>query len=382
MTLNTDRPRRIALRIICALTLGGILVAGLSPFHSPVNQVAWLRGGDGIYIGNRGVVLNLDSPEKAAHLKGPCAMELWLRPGRHYDGGVFLAFYTPENPRQFSLDQWEDGFILKKGTANRNPDGPNAESYVANALLEGKSSLLTITSDGHEATFFVDGVRVEPSRKFAFSGRELTGRLILGASPTSSGEWSGRLLGLAWYARGLTPARVSRHYQAWIHGQPQLLKEDAPVALYRFNEHQGTVIHNLAHDGMDLYIPAKLTVPAKPMLESPWSEFRPTWGYLEDFAINVAGFVPLGFFFCAYFSARCGKLATPATVLFGLATSLTIELLQAYLPTRNSGMTDLFTNTLGTCVGIGLFRGVARPFAHVARRADRRPPATSDFRFG
>ena len=73
MTLNTDRPRRIALRIICALTLGGILVAGLSPFHSPVNQVAWLRGGDGIYIGNRGVVLNLDSPEKAAHLKGPCA---------------------------------------------------------------------------------------------------------------------------------------------------------------------------------------------------------------------------------------------------------------------------------------------------------------------
>jgi glycopeptide antibiotics resistance protein len=69
-------------------------------------------------------------------------------------------------------------------------------------------------------------------------------------------------------------------------------------------------------------------------------------------AINVVGFIPAGFFICAsLISLRSGKRSIALTALIGLALSLTIEILQAYIPMRNSGCTDLITNTLGTTIG-------------------------------
>jgi VanZ family protein len=45
-------------------------------------------------------------------------------------------------------------------------------------------------------------------------------------------------------------------------------------------------------------------------------------------------------------------------VLTGAGISLLIELLQVYLPTRDSSLTDLGNNTLGTYIGAWLCRRV------------------------
>jgi VanZ family protein len=45
-----------------------------------------------------------------------------------------------------------------------------------------------------------------------------------------------------------------------------------------------------------------------------------------------------------------------ATVLCGAAISLTIEILQEYIPGRDSGLLDVITNTFGTFLGALLFR--------------------------
>jgi VanZ family protein len=43
-------------------------------------------------------------------------------------------------------------------------------------------------------------------------------------------------------------------------------------------------------------------------------------------------------------------------VVLGLTVSLLIEILQHFLPTRDSSMTDVITNTVGTMAGVGFYR--------------------------
>ena len=91
-------------------------------------------------------------------------------------------------------------------------------------------------------------------------------------------------------------------------------------------------------------------------LNDPGTNLIPAWGYCKDVLINIGGFIPLGFFFYAYFSL-VWRPARPvlATIFFGAIVSLAIEVLQSFLPTRDSGITDIITNTLGTAIGAALY---------------------------
>jgi hypothetical protein len=173
-------------------------------------------------------------------------------------------------------------------------------------------------------------------------------------------------MGLAIYDRELSGDEILRHYQSWTSGnQRDLEAGEKMVALYLFDEGSGNVIHNRADSSTDLLIPERFFVLNEPFLTPPWDEFHPGWGYWKDISVNVAGFVPVGFFFYAYFSLmRKAENSAAVTIGLGFALSLTIEILQAFLPTRNSGMTDIFTNTLGTAIGVIAFshKAVQRMF--------------------
>jgi glycopeptide antibiotics resistance protein len=97
-------------------------------------------------------------------------------------------------------------------------------------------------------------------------------------------------------------------------------------------------------------------VPHKKMLMWPWEE-SPDKRNFRDISINILGFVPFGFVFAAYllWNRNVGH-ATIVTILCGAAISLMIEILQEYIPGRDSGILDIFTNTFGTFLGVLLFR--------------------------
>ena len=82
------------------------------------------------------------------------------------------------------------------------------------------------------------------------------------------------------------------------------------------------------------------------------------------FSINVfiyiIGFAPFGFFFMTYLFNTANLLKQQSALLLaviaGILINLTIELTQAYIPTRSSSFTDLVSNTLGTVLGEVIFR--------------------------
>lgn len=356
---------RRALGLICFSILCGIMYEGLYPFMiHPPNRVSWSASPVGLSFGDYGMIRS-SGPIRWADSRGegPCSIEIWIQPGAVPDSNTILAFYTPDYSIPFSVRQWGDNMELRSEVHGPHSPSKNETMDVHHIFRKGLPSLITITSDTRQTSVYVDGALADTAPNLRLSSVDLTGELEVANSPTANDSWSGLLRGLAVYERSLNASQVVDHYRAWTtKGQPGSGRLEGTVALYLFEEGTGKLIHNDFSSGPDLYIPEYYGYHGQPLLEPPWKEFRLTSSYAKDVVINIAGFVPLGFFFCAYFSAK-HRISHPAraTVLLGGAISLTIEILQAYLPMRDSGMTDVITNTLGTAVGVWLYGwGMAR----------------------
>jgi len=347
------------LGVASGLVVAGMLVAGLWPFHSPRNKVAWSADGKGLHFGRHGTIVS-SGRFKAANVPAdaPCSLEIWLEPDRTAGGGTLFAFYAPENPRQFSLQQSIADLLLASELRKGRYRTVITKLYFGGIFRRGKPLFVTVTSKGERMSVYIDGALVGSTPEFPLSSQDFDGKLVIGTLPKKDDSWSGLLRGLAFYDQELSPVQVLHHYQTWIEkGRPDISDNESAVALYLFDEREGRVVHNQVPSGTDLYIPDRYLVLDQAFLVPFWQEFRPNWGYWEDVLTNIAGFVPFGFLVCAYFSlARQIKTPELVTILLGFTVSFTIESLQAFLPTRYSGTTDLITNTLGTCIGVWLYR--------------------------
>jgi len=351
-TKNRDAEK--VLRLLCASVLIAILTAGLWPFHAPKNQVEWLS--DGLHFGKYGVILSPE-PLRVAGLEPgtSCSVEIWLQPDIVDIGGTILAFYAPGNRNvPLSVHQSLGDLLLRRETVR--PRGAKAKWYIENAFHKNKQLFVAISSNRQGTAVYLNDALVRMSPRFGLSSKDLSGQLVVGSHPVAGDGWRGRLKGLAIFTRELSAGEVLHDYEAWITNQPAEIKNEGPVALYLFDEGKGTLVHNRMNPSTDLHIPERYSVLHKAFLQPPWDDFDPSWGYCQNVLINIGGFIPLGFLFCAYFaSVRRLNRALLATVVLGGVVSLAIEVLQGFLPTRDSGTTDIITNTLGTGIGAMLY---------------------------
>jgi VanZ family protein len=354
---GTRYARAISAACICVLCI--IVIAGLWPLHIPTNRVSWLKNQNGLLFSRYGSVLstggfrNSDPAGDAA-----CSLEIWLEPTRIDQKKTILSFDGSSHPGDpFSLQQNKDALRIQRHNVDGQGAVRTAWFMVDGVFRDKKPVFVAITLGKQDTSVYVNGVLAKVSPLLGISRNNLTGRLVVADSPSASNNWSGQIWGLDIYRQQLTSAQVAKHWENWSNGlRPGLVEHEGPVAVYLFDEGKGKIVHNQLDPATDLIIPSHYSVLHSGFLLTPWREYKPTWSYWQDFIVNITGFIPLGLFVAAYFSAvRVIDRARTATILLGLAVSLTIELLQAFLPTRSSGMTDLFTNTMGTAIGVLLY---------------------------
>ena len=348
------------LGILCGVACIVILVSTLWPFHPfPSNHVEWIPEANGIQLGIPGVVLSRKPLNAATGAsKQPCSLELLVRPVDTFFVYAIMGFYESRSARQLLVRQWTDGLLVRHQipTSGGRVETPKFE--VLHAFSRGKLRLVTITSSPSGTIVYLDGVRAKTFPDFVVSLEELSGEIVLGTSAVDYDPWPGEIRGLAIYSKELTSAEAFHHYQSWIEGEktgpPDL---NGAIARYAFTERAGRVIHSAVSGGADLEIPKRFVIPHKVLLQYPWKEYEPNWNYVNDLLRNISGFIPLGIVLCAYLSLTqyYRNLVLFATLLGG-TLSFVIEVLQAYIPQRSSGMTDIVTNTLGALLGALLWK--------------------------
>jgi hypothetical protein len=290
-----------------------------------------------------------------------CTIEIWAQPHPYQNSATLLAFYAPENSYRLRLRQSLTDLRIQAEIPNGPHNTDIKNFYVPEVFRRGRPVFITITSSDRGTKVYIDGRFVAVDSQLRIPKSAFTGRILLGDSPLQPDSWSGQIHGVGIYDAELNAAQVFRHYDTWTkNGRPAMSAQERSVALYLFDEHTGRIVHNQVKSGIDLYIPERYMVVNKIFIEPFWKEFSMSRSYWSAVLKNIVGFLPLGFCFYAYAAVLQSKRATLVTVFLGGVVSVTIEILQAYLPTRDSGMTDIITNTLGTWGGVLLYQRVSR----------------------
>jgi hypothetical protein len=335
--------------LVCTAVLLVTLSLGLYPFHAPKNEVAWLENRNALRFGSHGSLVSLGNLRAAdPATQDGVTVEIWLQPRRVWDKGTFLAFSVPDNLFQLTLRQSQTA--LELCTARK------VDFHVEDVFPRKGPVFVTISSGPNGTVLYTNGRPFETMPHLHLPAAAFSGRLIVGDSPGQTDAWAGQLYALAVYRRELTPSEILQNYTAWTRsGHPDIPVEHA-IALYVFDEHSGRIVHNKAPSGVDLEIRETYGIVNQIFLEPVWSEFSMSESYWSSVLKNVVGFIPFGYCFFGYLSARSTyKRPRLTTVILGAIVSLTIEILQAYIPTRDSGTTDIFTNTFGTWIGVALY---------------------------
>jgi hypothetical protein len=355
---RAERKRRIAVGLVA---IGILVAAGWPGPRPPANEIRRPErhpetGRGGLEFRGWSQALG----EEELWLAGPAiSIELWLEPPS--DPGVgnqeILSFVDEPGVRPFLLGQWPGGYLLRSRTANPRGE-PKLDDYLRRAPTE--VGHLAVTLSTASTRLFVDGLAQEAQKLGAIltpAGR-FGGRLLLGNSNTGWGSWRGTIRALAFHERVLSAEEIREH-AAFSFAPAALRKRESSAelrALYLFGEGTDETLDCVVGDAPALVFPERVTYPITEVLAFRWPGDASARWFIQDFLLNVLGFVPLG----ALLAWNRGGRGVAKALVVGASFSLSIEIAQIWISGRDSSCVDLVANSAGSLIGGGLACAIGR----------------------
>ena len=344
----------------------GMVYFGLRPqAYDFMNHVGWIEGKTGIHFSQYGLAYTqLPGRESRSDAKGDerFSLEVAFTADEHQKEGFrfLLSLHSGSDKDQVLVGQWGPYIIVMKGDDFEHTRRDPRISVKLGSQMDAPT-LLAITTDANGTSIYVDGRRVERNPKLKlYIPPGPAAWLTLGNSVYGEHSWSGQLLGLAIYDKTLSPEQAGMHFQDWkANGSLASAKIDDPLHLYLFDEGQGEMIQDHGRGRQALHVPPRMPILKKQILGLSWTRLRPDKNVVSDFLINLLGFVPLGAVLMVVLGRTGGlhdRHAMIAVVALCFFFSLSIEVTQAWMPSRSSNLHDLVLNTLGG--GGGAFASV------------------------
>jgi VanZ family protein len=353
-----------------------LFFVGLSPFNFIQFNMACITADDGLKFLKPGSAYT-SIPSKKLHSLNQFTIYIDLTSSSKGLSGFekILSYAISQDEMNFIVGQWKDGlgFSLRA-------DGKSQEihSGVDNIVVKDKRIRCVIRYNGSDLAFYVNGKVRNRSGVgvLRFDAWDVAYPLVLGTDANGRSQWTGSIHRVAIYERALSQREIAELFRqddkgsgSGVEGitsrEGRIEVEKRPLIHYLFmpdNTYE-TVFRGKRATGVrdmgkgkpdDLVIPKRFAPYKRVFLHMPSvdvKDYRPN--IIQDILVNFLGFVPLGILLCMIYLRQDLHVGTciALAVMTGFAVSLTIELLQAFLPTRYSGMLDIFMNILGTFIG-------------------------------
>ena len=324
-----------------------LLIAGLWPFNFWESNKAGIDAVNGLHLSPPSSVYTSAPAEKLLDLR-KFTILLHLSSDCYGSNGYLriLSYSLDDEGINFMIGQWEDSLVFKLRASGK----PEPIHFETEGILQkGERGRVAIVFNGEKLVLYRDG-HIKNEKKtgpLSFSNWDGSFPLLIGSEANGKFPWKGNIYSIMIFDRPFLPEEVQSFPLSVTSGHIS----EKPIIDYSFNGGGSQIKDHGIGQPAHLFIPERFTPYKRQLLALPGiQDIRRNIG---DILINVLAFIPLGFLLAGHFHRRdlALKNALLFSIIIGFLISLTIEVLQAFLPSRNSSMTDLIMNTIGTAIG-------------------------------
>lgn len=357
---DRDKASYAILLVLLPAIIAGMLYFGLRPKGIwPDNNVQWVAEGPGISF-DRFAVAYTDSVDFSRLQENGFSIVVAVHPeiSSRPDYRILMVVHDGDDARQLVIGQWRNWLVAMNGDdydARRKARRINVDFAGANGAV-----LVAFTSGEGGSRVYLNGqlIKTEPSLHLNWPNDGGRARLVVGNSIYGRHPWRGELTGLAVFRSVLDAESIDALFGKWRDsGQFAFSGQEGLKMLYPLSEGAGEIAYDSSGNSIHLQVPSRMPILKKEVLARTWHLAENTSDFVLDVLLNFFGFLPLGFVLAAVLerSRRHRKYYWQAAVIFCFGFSLSLEVAQAWLPSRYSHLLDLVLNTLGGAMGVCLY---------------------------